>query len=319
MLDQESEELSPFVIPQEDVEVLNASEGFCILRNYLARDISFCAQHDECDTQTKETWILHRDLLHALVMPVLELFNRASALAEAALCTHKSEDLELAFAGEARGAFLCLQCFVDEEEDWCRTRGCPACITSTTLSTESHLRLTIAASLLSTSSVATLATSPSTSEEPSTSRALPPLPHILPALRDALSSDPFWGPDHWPYLLSRATQLSTGIQALIAECVNLESLVSSPVADRTAFIGGKRSFTTPGLQYMTAQGEKKGVKLRKSKLAKRQLRLEREEIELMRRVAMQCWAKAKLPKGVRSEMLGQSGEDSRRRRSLTCP
>jgi hypothetical protein len=63
----------------------------------------------------------------------------------------------------------------------------------------------------------------------------------------------------------------------------------------------------------------KGVKLRKSKLAKRQLRLEREEIELMRRVAMQCWAKAKLPKGVRGEMLGQTGEDSRRRRSLTCP
>ncbi|KAJ8107326.1 hypothetical protein OPT61_g8943 [Boeremia exigua] len=124
MLGQESE-VSPFVIPQEDVEVLHASEGFCMLRNYLARDTSFCAQHDECDAQTKETWILQRDLLHALVMPVLELFKRASALAEAALCTHKSEDLELAFAGEARGAFLCLQCFVDEEEDWCRTRGCP--------------------------------------------------------------------------------------------------------------------------------------------------------------------------------------------------
>ncbi|KAJ4309773.1 hypothetical protein N0V94_008777, partial [Neodidymelliopsis sp. IMI 364377] len=265
MLDQENEELSPFVIPQEDVEVLNASEGFCMLRNYLARDTSFCTQHNTCDAQTKETWILHRDLLHALVMPVLELFNRASALAEAALCTHKSEDLELAFAGDARGAFLCLQCFVDEEEDWCRTKGCPATPTG---------------------------------EEPSVSRALPPLPHILPALRDALASDPFWGPDHWPYLLSRATQLSAGIQALIVECVNLESLVSSPVADRTAFIGGKRSFTTPGLQYMGGQSDK-GVKLRKSKLAKRQLRLEREEIELMRRVAMQCWAKAKLPKGVR--------------------
>ncbi|KAJ4384935.1 hypothetical protein N0V86_000539 [Didymella sp. IMI 355093] len=188
------------------------------------------------------------------------------------------------------------------------------CITSATLSTESHLRLTIAASLLSTASVATPA-----SGEPSTSRALPPLPHILPALRDALASDPFWGPDHWPYLLSRATQLSAGIQALIVECVNLESLVSSPVADRTAFIGGKRSFTTPGLQYMNAQTEEKGVKLRKSKLAKRQLRLEREEVELMRRVAMQCWAKAKLPKGLRGEMLGQSGDDSKRRRSLTCP
>lgn len=100
--------------------------------------------------------------------------------------------------------------------------------------------------------------------------------------------------------------------------MNLESLVSSPVAERTAFIGGKRSFTTPGLQHMNAQSEEKGVKLRKSKLAKRQLRLEREEVELMR-MAMQCWAKAKLPKGVRGKMLGQSGEDSRRTRSLTCP
>ena len=101
--------------------------------------------------------------------------------------------------------------------------------------------------------------------------------------------------------------------------MNLESLVSSPVADRSAFIGGKRSFTTPGLQYVTTRKEEKGVKLKKSKLAKRQLRLEREEVELMRRVAMQCWAKAKLPKGLRGEMLGHGGEESRRRRSLTCP
>lgn len=198
-----------------------------------------------------------------------------------------------------------------------------ACITSATLSTESHLRLTIAASLLSTSAVSTPTTSLLTSnpaiEESSTSRALPPLPHILPALRDALASDPFWGPDQWPYLLSRATQLSAGIQALIAECVNLEALVASPVAERTAFIGGKRSFTAPGLHHLSSHSEEKGVKLRKSKLAKRQLRLEREEIELMRRIAMQCWAKAKLPKGVRGEMLGQSKEESRRRRSLTCP
>ena len=194
------------------------------------------------------------------------------------------------------------------------TNIAPACITSATLSTESHLRLTIAASLLSTASVAT-----STSSQPLPSRALPPLPHILPALRDALSSDPFWGPSHWPYLLSRATQLSAGIQALIAECVNLEALVSSPVADRPAFLSNNNHLTAPGLQYASAQSADKGAKLKKSKLAKRQLRLEREEIDLMRRVAMQCWARAKLPKGVRGEMLGHSSDDSRRRRSLTCP
>src|SRR5207248_107020 len=68
---------------------------------------SFCSfHHTRCDGESQETWLLHRDLLHALVMPVVELFARASALAEAALCTHKSVDLELAFAGEARSAFL---------------------------------------------------------------------------------------------------------------------------------------------------------------------------------------------------------------------
>ena len=141
---------SPFAIPHEDVEALNKSEGFSMLRTYLASNSeyvstppfqpstgilptrenelttnSFCDHHNECDTQEQETWVLHRDILHALIMPVVALFQRASALAEAALCTHMSEDLELAFAGEARGAFLCLQCFLTEEEEWCQGLGCP--------------------------------------------------------------------------------------------------------------------------------------------------------------------------------------------------
>ena len=67
----------------------------------------------------------------------------------------------------------------------------------------------------------------------------------------------------------------------------------------------------------STQVEEKGVKLRKSKLAKRQLRLKDEEIELMRRVALQCWAKARVPKQLRGEILG-TGKMTRVR-SLTCP
>jgi hypothetical protein len=66
-----------------------------------------------------------------------------------------------------------------------------------------------------------------------------------------------------------------------------------------------------------AQVEHKGVKLRKSKLAKRQLRLKDEEVDLMRRVALQCWAKARVPKELRGEILG-TGKLTRVR-SLTCP
>ena len=87
---------------------------------------SFCDFHAASDAQTRETWLLHRDLLHALIMPIVELYRRASALAGTAMCTARSEDLELAFAGEARGAFLWLQCFIaGEDGDWCQTRGCP--------------------------------------------------------------------------------------------------------------------------------------------------------------------------------------------------
>jgi hypothetical protein len=247
-------------------------------------------------------------------MPVVTLFSRASTLASAALCTQRSSDLELAFAGEARGAFLCLQCFITEEQDWCQTRGCPACVVTATLSTDSHIRLTIAASLLSTASVAT-----PTREAPpeDVGRTLPPLPHILPALQHAVIADPFWeGADIWSYILSRATQLSAGIQALITECVNLESLVSSPTSERPS---SKRGLTHPTVPFFASGQavEEKGVKLRKSKLAKRQLRLRDEEVELMRRVAMQCWAKAWVPKQIRGEVLGLG--ESKRTRSLTCP
>ncbi|KAF2267756.1 hypothetical protein CC78DRAFT_47074 [Lojkania enalia] len=276
-------------------------------------------------------------------MPVVELYKRASALAEAALCTKKNEDLELAFGGEARGAFLWLQCFISEEEDWCQTIGCPACTTTTTLSTESHIRLTIAAALLSTASLSSPTSSPAPSSTSSAASSplledppsidelnapsLPPLPHILPALREAMSADPFWGPDYWSFIFARANQLSAGIQMLIAECTALESLVSSPTTARpTTRPSSQHTFTTPAafqptsissvLRPIREEQEERGLKLKKSKLAKRQLRLQGEEIEFLKRCAMQCWARAVVPRGLRSELEPQR---SRRNRSLTCP
>lgn len=76
--------------------------------------------------------------------------------------------------------------------------------------------------------------------------------------------------------------------------------------------------TYPNMPFATStQVEEKGVKLKKSKLAKRQLRLKDEEVELMRRVAMQCWAQARMPKHIRNEILGDG--KANRTRSLTCP
>jgi len=86
---------------------------------------SFCNKHACADATERLVWVLQRDILHAMTMPIVQLFNRASTLAYSALYTSKPEDLELAFSGDARSAFLWLQCFIGEEEIWCHTRGCP--------------------------------------------------------------------------------------------------------------------------------------------------------------------------------------------------
>lgn len=195
-----------------------------------------------------------------------------------------------------------------------------------TLSTESHVRLTIAASLLSTASISStdsslaptcipLASTGEVSPKPKLAfgLALPALPHILAALRGALDKDAFWGPEYWSYLFARAEQLCAGIKTLIASCVDLESLVSSPTTQPPSM---GRSTTMPGLVFSArGKGETKGARLRKSKLAERQLRMKVEEMELMKRGALQYWAKAMVPNTTRSALL-MRGE---RRRSLTCP
>lgn len=309
----------PFEIPHEQLEALHSSPSFQLLRSYLSTQAAFCSAHSQHDTDSQETWLLHRDILHALLMPIVVLYKRASNLAQAALCATKSEDLELAFSGDARGAFVWLQCFLSEEPEWCQTRGCPACCTVDAIRTEHHIRLTVAASLLSTAPLPS-----STSENPeqaasendtAASRSLPPFPQILPALRAAVEKDPFWGAEYWPYLFNKGVQLSNGIQALISSCVDLEALVASPVTRKPT---SQRSVAVPGLARLHGRGlgdEEQGMRLKKSKLAKRQLRMNAEEMEIMRRCVLQCWARARIPSKMRNQLLGR-GE---RQRRLTCP
>jgi hypothetical protein len=124
----------------------------------------------------------------------------------------------------------------------------------------------------------------------------------LPALKSAIDKDAFWG-GYWLEFYERATQLCTGIQALIASCDDLESLVSSPVRSKST---AKRSATMPGLLYPNAvMEEEKGARLMKSKLAARQLRMKGEEMELMRHCALQHWSKFGVTGKMKHELLGR--------------
>lgn len=93
--------------------------------------------------------------------------------------------------------------------------------------------------------------------------------------------------------------------------------MESPRKIHARGVGVKREDIAANGGSIQAEEAEKGAKLSKSKLAKRQLRLQNEEAELLRRCALQCWAKAAVPSRVRGEVLGVARAGRERRG--TCP
>jgi hypothetical protein len=311
----------------------------CSLTSYrqtaLNGQFRFCEEHATIDPTILTTWVLHRDILHAMTMPVVQLYTQACNLASAALCSQKYEDLELAFRGEARGAFIWLQCFIHEEEDWCFTRGCPgmfclsffarhtqhpkliiaACTTLHSVSTESTIRATLAAALLSSD------TSEADQEKESTEPSLPDLSTILSALEHALHNDPFWGPGHYTNILTRSQRLTAGIRDLIVQCEALESLViSAPPSPASGGLDLRRGNT---IDAVMPEKDKKNreIKLKKGRMARRQARLREEQTAMIMRMVWQCWSVVNMPATQRLALKAASrkGEFAGRRRTLTSP
>jgi len=103
----------------------------------------FCNAHN--DPAQIPHHILHRDILHALLVPVIELYDKAESTAYHFTRSSNPADHEYAYTSSARAAFLWLQCFLDRERDWSYTRGCPGCVVSHTLDSEFTIRLLYAA------------------------------------------------------------------------------------------------------------------------------------------------------------------------------
>ncbi|KAB2578691.1 hypothetical protein BFW01_g9627 [Lasiodiplodia theobromae] len=331
---------SPFSIRPEDVQRLESSQPFNVLRSYLAVNATneMCPEHACC---SPEPWLLHRDILHALIMPVVQLFHRASRLAEAALCSSKAEDLEMAFTGDARSGFLWLQCFLADEEDWCQSIGCPACIVTSTLSTEQHLRITFTA--LNLAEESSYASGPS--------QSLPSLPFFADALRYAIDTDPFW--ESYPGASSTfeasAQKLTAHIHALMDQCGEIEALVSdydaTPTDSQTSsqlvkFQQRAQPVRAPS-GFLRIGAESKCPAVKPSRMARRQQRMRQEEQMLLQQLVAQCWGQVALAgavpgardrahvkalmrgaDSVTSFLLGTGSSTSfgeKRRRSLTCP
>ncbi|KAL8795651.1 MAG: hypothetical protein Q9195_001889 [Heterodermia aff. obscurata] len=231
---------SPFTVPNADAAQLGSCDAFRIIRKLLANQQGdgFCNNHALIDGPDRECWLLQRDITHALIFPVLELFRHASNVAQTMLGDRNIFDLELIFRGEARGAFAWLQCFIAEEEDWCRTRGCPV------------------------------------NKPASPATQLPVFDFWLSSLRNALHEDPFWGPDFGEHLERRAAALEHGLNELVSQCFELDSLASK---------GSMR------VAKAHAYAPSKPTKLRTSKLAEKQIALAREESSWMQQIVLGCW------------------------------
>jgi hypothetical protein len=291
--------------------------------NLLTRS-SFCPSHFG-DPVGRSIWVLHRDILHGLIMPVVQLYHRASSLAAAALCTDKVHDLELAFRGEARSAFLWMQCFMGEEQDWCYTKGCPACMTLHALSTESTVRATLAAAQLSIPRLSSTASSFAQNNANANDPSLPDFSAVLPAMKQALDHDPFWGPGSHSQFLNRSTRLTLGIHDLISQCSALEALVLSAPSSPTNNLEQRRGHV---LDLLVAEKDEdnnsragKEIRLKKSRMAKRQMRLREEQKAMIMRMAWQCWSAVQLPAEQRIALraVGRRAPPLPRRRSLTSP
>ncbi|MCJ1359292.1 MAG: hypothetical protein MMC33_009293 [Icmadophila ericetorum] len=277
---------SPFSLRKEDGVKLASSDGFQIIRKLLAHQqgSTFCGHHQPSSKADEEAWLLHRDITHALILPVLQIYRQASQIAASFLCSRGDVfDLELAFRGEARGAFSWLQCLIVEEEQWCQTRGCPACIVTHTLQCEPTIRLILTACRLSRSL-----------RKPRAGRSLPLFDFWRSTLRRALDEDPFWGPAYSKDIENRAAGLEEGVKTLIRQCCEL----SEVIAARDAESGGTEKKVAADIRPTTPKG--------------RPLSVAQKEQGWLQQIVVSCWTTllADAAKGIKEQSDGPKSPTS---------
>jgi hypothetical protein len=240
----------------------------------------YCSPHSCLPQETKSTFDLHRDILHALLLPVRQICSEAAGYAHTTLPSSRhsspkpsrrtSVDLEVAFRGQARSAFSWLQCFIREECEWMAAKGCPTCVVLQTLQDEPFIRIVVAACRVSRYLHDLL-------ESRGEQLSLPDFSFWLDAIRYAVSEDAFWGVHFWYDIEARAMGLEAGIQDLVTQCLSQPT----PPEDR------------PDAQNRSVSGEtslvwRRGVA--NGSMVKRQMRLREEEERWMEKIVDACWS-----------------------------
>lgn len=272
---------SPFLLKIHDVETLAQSDGFTILRDHLSQTYAYdlCDAHTPAHLEDLDRWLIVRDVLHSLLVPVVELFDKACTVASQATHASKLEDLEYAFTSQARSAFVWLQCFLssEKEREWCYTRGCPACVINHSLDSEFSIRLLYAACLLSDVHY------PFTLEGPT----LPSFIFFLDSLEQALEQDSLWDAAFYELMQPKAIATRNGIEELIHECLQLDLAMSAPSSPSNP---SSPEASVPASPVLAPLGGTHipGMKVKRSKMARRQLKMKLEEEQWKEEMLKKC-------------------------------
>ncbi|KAK3721772.1 hypothetical protein LTR37_002937 [Vermiconidia calcicola] len=276
---------SPFLLEIQDVDNLAQSDGFILLRQHLAQHYTYglCDEHTPTHVESYTRWLIVRDVLHALLVPVVELFDKAVYVAASATQASKVEDLEYAFTGQARSAFLWLQCFLssEKEREWCYTRGCPACVVEHSLDSEFTIRLLHTACLLSDVHY------PFTIEGPT----LPSFMFFLDTLQRAEVADPLWGSEIFELTQPRACATRNGIEELIHQCLELDTFLSraSSPSDPSSAVSSAQASPVLGPIGTRSSAGKAKQKVKRCKIAQRQIKLQFGEEQWTEEMQRRCW------------------------------
>jgi len=221
---------TPFIISVQEALLLDHSSGFEILRAHLRHTAGqkFCSEHEEYqDTEDAQSWIAARDILHALLAPVVALQDHASLVAQDTLPVLGSESLEYAFYGNGRNAFVWLQSFLHHESQWCLTTGCPTCVVTHAMDSESSIRLLVSACLLSAAASAqnqSVSRRQSVPSDPNSFKAtLPSFEFFIRSIDQAMADDDLWGPEYFTQVEPKSIALQNAMQDLMYQCTTAGS------------------------------------------------------------------------------------------------
>ncbi|KMQ43110.1 hypothetical protein A7C99_6537 [Trichophyton rubrum] len=208
--------ISPLRVKKRDEEELALNPVFRALRKQLGENIRlrFCPAHEpNVSADEKKVFELHRDILHAVFMPLKQLIIHATDIASRSLPDYLVSDPELAFHGEARNAFTWLRSIITDEPDWCMTNGCPACVVLHIFHSEPLIRIVSVACRVSNwmSHVGLM--------EPS--MKLPNFNFWTQSLAKAVINDYFWGYNYWIETYDRSVYMDLSTRKLVYQCFEI--------------------------------------------------------------------------------------------------